>query len=190
MSCPKCSEPQAAGGAQFCSSCGLPPGDLKEAAPARGMAPPEPEGAPLSPRQRGVRQGAVLMLLSVVLIPAYVLLAALFPAEDRLVESSPSDTPFEKISQAILFTLFMAGLARALYALLFLRGAGRGEGGREGRRGGETVAAQVAGPASNRELPPAQSIPASGFGSWRVDTGEVARGRAGGERTTRSLEAE
>lgn len=53
-------------------------------------------------RHKGMRQGAMLMLLSVILIPAYVLLAALFPANDRLVESAVSDTPFEKISQAIL----------------------------------------------------------------------------------------
>jgi hypothetical protein len=62
-----------------------------------------------------------LVLLSLVLIPAYILLAALFPANDVLVESSPSDTAFEKVSQAILATLFMIGLARMAYAYLFER---------------------------------------------------------------------
>ena len=65
----------------------------------------------------------MFILVSVILIPAYILLAALFPANDRLVESAVSDTRFEKISQAVLFTIFMLGLVRLLYARLFQKGA-------------------------------------------------------------------
>ena len=122
------------------------------------------------------------MLLSVVLVPAYILLAALFPPNDQLVESSPSDTPFEKISQAVLFTIFMAGLARVLYARFFQQGASRREGT------GEAEIAQLKGSAKNYELPPAQSIPVDGFGSWRADTGELARPRSAREHTTGSLD--
>lgn len=114
----------------------------------------------LSPRQKGMRQGIMLVLLSVILIPAYILLAPLFPANDRLVESSVSDTPFEKISQTILFTIFMFGLARVLYAYFFQQDA------RVAER--EPGAAQLD-PSSNYALPPAQSIPLSGFGAWRAD---------------------
>jgi hypothetical protein len=64
------------------------------------------------------------MLLSLVIIPACILLAALFPANDSLVENSVSDTPFERISQAVLFTVFMSGLGRVLYARLFQQSAG------------------------------------------------------------------
>ena len=125
----------------------------------------------------------MLMLLSVIMIPAAVLLAALFPAQDRLIESSPSDTPFEKISQAILFTVFMLGLARVLYAVLFQQGASAGIVKEE--------AAQLKGAAgSHGELPPAQSIPASGFGAWRTDTGELVRPHDAHERTTKSLDAD
>lgn len=180
MFCPKCSQPQASDETRFCSRCGLALDDLKEMVSGGGGARasgPGAGGAGPLPRQKGVRQGAALMLLSVVLIPAYVLLAALFPAEDHLVESSPSDTPFEKISQAILFTVFMLGLARVLYARLFQQGGSTRE----------AEAEQLKGSASNHGLPPAQSIPVSGFGSWRIDTGEMAQPRSARERTTRSL---
>src|SRR5882724_11371322 len=119
MYCPKCSQPQISDETQFCSRCGLPLNEMKELIFADGKTTVSQsktnEDKP-SPRQRGIRQGAMVMLLSVILIPAYILLAALFPAQDRLIENSVSDTPFEKISQAILFTIFMVGLARVLYA--------------------------------------------------------------------------
>jgi hypothetical protein len=187
MYCPKCSQPQVSDETQFCSRCGFPLNDLKEMVLADGktrVRRSKASGADLSPRQRGVRQGVTFMLLSIILIPAYILLAALFPANDRLVESSVSDTPFEKISQAVLFTLFMLGLARVLYARLFQRGASPREGE------GETGVARLSGSASNYELPPAQSIPVSGFGSWRTDTGEMARSRSAREHTTKSLDKE
>jgi len=182
MYCPKCSWPQVSDEVQFCSRCGLPLNDLKEMVLANGKAKVGRSKASedkLSPRQRGVRQGALLMLLSVILIPAYILLAALFPAHDRLLESSPSDTPFEKISQAILFTIFMCGLARALYARFFQQGARLEES--------EPGAAQIGGSSSNYALPPAQSIPVSGFGTWRTNTGDVVRSPSAAEHTTKSL---
>src|SRR2546422_10791854 len=107
MYCPKCSQPQVSDETQFCSRCGLPLNNLKEMVLADGkvqMSSSEAGEADLSPRRKGVRQGVMLMLLSIILVPAYILLAALFPANDHLVESSVSDTPFEKISQAVLLT--------------------------------------------------------------------------------------
>jgi len=121
----------------------------------------------------------MLILLSVILIPAYILLAALFPAQDQLVESSPSDTPFEKISQAILFTIFMCGLARALYARFFQPGASL--------EASKPEVAQLDASSSNYALPPAQSIPVSDFGAWRANTGEMVPSANADERTTKSL---
>lgn len=182
MYCPKCSQPQVSDEIQFCSRCGLPLKNIKDIVLADGktkVSKSQADEDKLSPRQKGVRQGVILMLLSVILIPAYVLLAALFPANDRLVESSVSDTPFEKISQAILFTIFMCGVARMLYARLFQQG-GRHEAG-------EREVAQLDGSSSNYALPPAQSIPVSGFGTWRANTGEVVQSPSVTEHTTNSL---
>ena len=130
---------------------------------------------PLSPRQKALRQGVMLMLLSVILIPGYILLAPLFPANDRLVESSVSDTPFEKVSQAILVTIFLLGLARVIYAYFFQRGGGPGEGEAEAARLGD---------ASGYALPAAQSIPASGFGAWRADPAAMVHSSGVDEPTT------
>jgi hypothetical protein len=186
MYCPKCSQPLVSGETQFCSRCGLSLHNLKQIL-ADGQTQAKHSGAEataLSPREQGMRQGVMLMLLSIILIPAYVLLASLFPANDRLVESSVSDTPFEKISQALLFTIFMTGLARALYARLFQRGPDM-KASRD-----ETGAAELTTSASTFELPPAQSIPVSNFGAWREDTGEMAQPRSHRERTTKSFNQE
>lgn len=181
MYCPKCSEAQTSEETRFCSRCGLSLDGLKEMISGEGQMRARRESrVELSPRQRGVRQGVMLMLLSVILIPAYVLLSALFPANDHLVESSPSDTPFEKISQAVLFTIFMLGLARVLYARLFQSGGGQGEAERERELA-------VSGSESNYALPPAQSIPVSGFGSWRTNTGDVAQPPDSRKHATKSL---
>jgi len=161
----------------------LPLNNLKEIVSADGKTKVSQSKASedkLSPRQKGVRQGVVLMLLSMILIPAYVLLAALFPANDRLVESAVSDTPFEKISQAVLLTIFMLGLVRVMYARFFQEGAVLEERG----------ISQLKGSASNYALPPAQSIPVSGFGSWRAQTGEIVQSPSIIEHTTAPLDKE
>lgn len=150
--------------------------------PKVGQSKTREDKVKLSSRQKGVRQGVTAMILSIVLIPAYVLLAALFPAQDRLIESSVSDTPFEKISQAILLTIFMAGLARVIYARFFQQGIA-------GENDSEMDLAHLKGVAANHALP-AQSIPLSGFGSWRTDTSEMAESRSVTEHTTKSLDEE
>jgi len=180
MYCPKCSQLQLSDELQFCSRCGLPLSDVKQIlSPGKSnLRQAENSADKLSPRQKGIRQGAILMLLSVILVPAYILLAALFPAQDRLVESAVSDTPFEKISQAVLLTIFMVGLARMLYARIFQPVAIPVESDPE--------IAQLGSSSSTRALPPAQSIPVSGFGSWRANTGEV-KSSSITEHTTKSL---
>jgi hypothetical protein len=182
MYCPKCSQPQFSDETQFCSRCGLPLNDLKEMVSAGGKTKVSQSKASkdkLSPRQKGLRQGAMLMLLSIILIPAYVLLAALFPANDRLVESAVSDTPFEKISQAVLLTIFMLGLVRVLYARFFQQSAKLEQS--------QTEVPQFGSSSSDYALPPAHSIPASGFGMWRAPTGEIVQSPSVTEPTTKSL---
>lgn len=165
MYCPKCSQPQVSAEVQFCSRCGLPLLNLKElvsyVGKTRLKTSPEDNDV-LSPRQKGTRQGVMLLLLSIILIPAYILLAALFPANDRLIESAASDTPFEKISQALLLTIFLLGLARLLYARVF-----------------QSAAVDDNSPihletSANYSLPAAPGTPVTGLGAWRQNTGEIA----------------
>ena len=183
MYCPKCSLPQVSAETQFCSRCGWPLSDLKEMISAGSKAKTGEARASddkLSSQQKGIRQGVVSMLLSVILIPAYILLAALFPANDRLVESAVSDTPFEKISQAVLFTIFMFGLARVLYARFF-----QPENKPEET---ESRSVQRDSASLNYALPAAQGIPVDGFGTWRRNTSELVEPESVVERTTKSLD--
>ena len=176
MYCPNCSHPQVSCETRFCSRCGSPlVANIQ-------MKRSKTDEIDLSPRQKGIRQGVMLILVSVILIPAYILLAALFPANDRLVESAVSDTPFEKISQAVLFTIFMLGLVRLLYARLFQKGA------KVGGADSETHGFESKDPDSTYELPAGRSIPVSGFGSWRTDTGEMAPSGSARKHTTNSFD--
>ena len=178
MYCPKCSRPQVSDETAFCSHCGLPLHELKQVIFAgKSNVGESKANEERSPRERGIRQGVMLLLLSLLLIPAYILLSALFPAHDRFVESSVSDTPFEKISQAILVTIFLTGLARVLYARFFQQGISLGEG--------EPEVIQLDGSSSTYALPPKQSIPVSDFGAWRVNTGELVQSPSSAERTTK-----
>jgi hypothetical protein len=160
MFCPKCSQGLAANDVQFCSRCGLSLNGLNEL-----MAGDGAKAAADDRRRKGLKQGAFLMLLSVILIPAYFLLAALFPPNDRMVESAVSDTPFEKISQAVLLTLFLLGLVRAAYAWFFQKETGP----------------VVEGQAAPAELPAATAIPVSGFGAWQANSGELVTNSKGSE---------
>lgn len=193
MYCPQCSQLQVSDEVQFCSRCGLLLNNVKEMILADGktkVSQSEIREDKLSPRQKGVRQGVSLMLLSVILIPAYILLAALFPANDRLIEGSVSDTPFEKISQAILFTIFMLGLARVFYARFFQQGASLRETEIEAAQLSGSIASQLNGSSANYALPPSQSIPVSGFNSWSRDTGEMVQTPSVTENTTKPLRRE
>lgn len=116
MPCPNCGQ-QALANNRFCSRCGSALDSIKN---LHGDDPHKQRDG-LTAYQKGIRQGFQLVLLSLILVPAYILLAALFPANDVLVESAPSDTVFEKVSQAVLATVFMLGLARIAYSYLFER---------------------------------------------------------------------
>jgi hypothetical protein len=167
--CPKCSQPQVSDEVQFCSRCGLPLLNLKEmiSTAAKTMLKTSNKDAELlSSRQKGMRQGVMLILLSVILIPAHILLAALFPANDRLIESSVSDTPFEKISQALLLTIFMLGLARLLYARFFQAAAVA-----------ENTSPSQLEASPNYLLSSAPGTRIGGVGRWRQDTGEIVKSR-------------
>ncbi len=183
MYCPKCAQPQASDETQFCSRCGLPLNKLKELilADATAMVSQSKQDK-CRPRHRGIRQGAMLMTLSIILIPAYILLAALFPARDRLIESSVSDTPFEKISQAILITIFIAGLVRLLYARFFQQNSDREET--------QLEVARLDGTSSTYALPATQTVPVSGFGAWRANTGEMVKSPGSAEHIIKSLDEE
>ena len=182
MFCPKCAEPQANEATQFCSKCGFSTRGVKQLLETDGKSEFETE---LSPRQKGVREGVKLILLSLILFPAFVLLSALFPASDRLVESSPSNTIFEQIGLAILSTLFLVGAARIGYAYLFESNYSATKSDYSAATDKEIKSFQ---PNETRNaLPPSQSVPVSNFGKWKETTGELFKVSRAKEKTSGEL---
>lgn len=165
MFCPKCAERQANEATQFCSKCGFPTSIVKNLLKNDGLVADENN---IVIGRKGIRHGALLMLSSLILFPAFVLLSALFPPNDRLIESSPSTTWFEQIGWAILWTLLLSGVARIAYALIFERQTTATESLIEKIK----QIKQIKSNENKNALPPAESVPASDFGKWKT-TGDL-----------------
>src|SRR5713226_8593715 len=79
MFCPRCGQQQATDALLFCSRCGFPMEGIIHLLAHGGMlphyeTPAEPQE--VSPRRKGVRQGAFLLLAGAVLVPMLAILNA------------------------------------------------------------------------------------------------------------------
>lgn len=165
MYCPQCGQRQATNEARFCSGCGFSLNVVAELLANRGQLawrPPTPGDGQLSPRQKGIRQGAFLMLSTVVVLPIVIFLGvALFHLPGVLI-------PLAAV------TCVMGGLLRIIYAALF--------------ESNETTQAAAATqyvppamppnylgtPQTGAVLPPPQSAPIPAYRRpQRFDTGEL-----------------
>ena len=108
MFCPKCSQPQPAEDLRFCPRCGFQLEGVALLVANGGVwpAPVEPTPAQaLTPRRRGMRQGGKLMLAGAALTPILGILAGVTWGAGEV---------------ALLgVIIFIAGLARLLYAAIF-----------------------------------------------------------------------
>ena len=106
MYCPKCGQQQITDNTRFCSRCGLPIDGLVQW--LAGEPPPAPRDIGLavavSPRRKGIRRGAKIMFLSVVLAPLFLIMSIIADAGEPLI---------------FPFLLFVAGLAVVLYSTIF-----------------------------------------------------------------------
>lgn len=122
MFCPRCGQGQTSNDSRFCPACGFPLAAVGELLAGGGQrhpagggqphwrppaAPPQPTApAELSPRQKGVRQGAMLMLSTLLVVP----LLAIFGV-------AMLGFPGEFVALGAVFCP-MGGLLRILYALM------------------------------------------------------------------------
>ena len=171
MYCPQCSQEQVSEEMRFCSRCGFPLAIVSQLVRSGGALEgfdPEAKGK-LSPRQRGVRWGLILMIVSLLLVPLAALMTAL--ESDFVVLFIP------------LLVLFVLGLGRLLHAYLLAQ--------RTPTETAKSLAAkrakQLPG-AYAASLPAGQSIPAT---NWKqpVNTSEMAQPSVT-ENTTRLLNDE
>jgi hypothetical protein len=116
MYCPNCSEVKARDAAQFCKRCGLDLFGLSEFVESG-------EGGrfvvPSWGTRKGKRQGITLLGLGLILIPVWMFIGAIFPPNDRLIESFPSTTRLEMAAWIGMWMAFIAGTVRIIYSLVF-----------------------------------------------------------------------
>jgi hypothetical protein len=170
MFCPNCGQRQSANDARFCPSCGFPLNIVNELVAGGGRLqhwrPPEAVAPPVgfTPRQKGIRQGTMLMLSTLLVVP----LIAIFGV-------AMLDLPGELVALASVIC-FVGGLLRIIYALML-------ESNARPTADAALPAAYVPPPAipnylgtpvHGASLPPAQSTPVPAQARpQRYNTGEL-----------------
>jgi hypothetical protein len=177
MFCPHCGQQQASDVMRYCSRCGFPLGVISEVLAQGGVLATRQTGNQergLSPRQRGVRQGAMLMLSAMLIVPVMVF-AVLLTGIDGLIPL----VPFSAV------VCVVGGFIRMAYAFMF-------EAGAQPTRFTTIPSVplpptQFSGPTRGQALPPAQATPVT---DWRrrQDTAEIYQPPSVTENTTKLLD--
>lgn len=176
MFCPQCGQQQVSDAARFCSRCGFQLAAVANLLVTGGAAPEvamEAVPAPASPRRVGARLGGKLMLSGLFLAPALAMLSELI--------GTPEELPL------VGLMVFMAGLFRLLYALIFEDGPYRRQ---LQRQPAFVPSQQFMPPREVSALPPQQGTPARGYVPPRADTADLAYRPSVTEGTTRLLDRE
>ncbi len=115
MFCPQCQQ-QITASLRFCSRCGFPLEAVLQVLATGGLLPsfPGPITKEPSPRRKGVKQGALLLLLGIVLVPLLGVLS-----------SFNAGNLFDILTPMAAIFFFLGGVLRMLYAALFEEGAPR-----------------------------------------------------------------
>lgn len=181
MFCPTCGQRQATEETRFCSRCGFLLTGVTQLIFNGGALPqtlPSAESKAMSPRKRGLRQGGMLFMSGILIVPLLAItLVGIFNFEGYAV------------GIAALIT-FLGGILRMIYALLF----------ESTLPYGTTMEENVLHTAQNflgknksaEALPPPQSIPTSTYvppaaGNWR-DTNDLNAAPSVTENTTKFLD--
>lgn len=179
MFCPQCGQQQVSDATRFCSRCGFPLDGVTAVLASGGAVPTryvQPGSRKLSPRSKGVRQGAMMMLSTILIVPLISIISVFILGHPEIF------VPIVAIS------LFVGGLLRILYALMMEDAAPQMDAD-------ET--AGYAPPGSpqferfvrNPALPPAAANPAAGWRP-RPNTAEIYQPPSVTENTTRLLDKE
>jgi hypothetical protein len=118
MFCPRCGQQQVTDALRFCSRCGFPIEGAMMLLANGGMLPqylPLEGEQKVSPRKKGVKQGALLFLLGVVLVPILAVFTSFAPG--RL------GNMFEFFTILSALLCFTGGPLRMLFAAIFEEGA-------------------------------------------------------------------
>jgi hypothetical protein len=179
MFCPQCGQQQATGVIRYCSRCGFPLDGVIQLLGTGGIVPAyraSDETPQISPRKRGVKQGGVLLLSGILLVPILAMFA-----------SFSNSTFLEILAALAAMICFIGGPLRMLYAAVFEEGAPKPT-----RPYGPPIPMHV--PQQFGTHPPAPALPPPPvrMPSWRArpNTAELANPPSVTENTTRLLEKE
>ena len=177
MYCPQCGQQQSSGEMRFCSRCGFSLTAIAEVVSNGGFLPAHLSTTSignLSPRQKGIRQGAMLMLSTMLIVPLVAILASLIwwiPGEFIAITA---------------VSLFAGGLLRIIYALILEDSTSPFTQHLPPSYVAPNLPAQIGTPARINALPPQSSTPATGW--RRADTSELVHPPSVTENTTRLLD--
>ena len=181
MFCPQCGQKQANNEVRFCSSCGFPLAGVSEVL-VRGGQLPVPTSAGglrnLTPRQRGIRKGAMLMLSTLLVVPLVSIISV-------FITGGP-----EIFAPIAAITCFIGGLLRIIYAAMFEEGAPAQPSAPAQTYAPPAMPPNYLGtPERSTALPPPHCAPAPNARPSLFDTGELAPPRASvTDHTTRLLD--
>lgn len=185
MYCPQCGQQQASDEMRFCSRCGFPLGVIAHVLAQGGVLVTrevESQGQMMSPRQRGVRQGAMLMLSTLLIVPLIVF-AILLLDFNFLIPLIPLSAVvcvvggFIRIAYALMFEATAPSTAYVASPVMPAMSS--------------FASTQLNAPIRGTALPPAQphAIPVT---DWRrpPETAEIVQPPSVTENTTKLLEKE
>ena len=180
MYCPQCGQQQVSDSLRFCSRCGFPLEGVLYLLGSGGALPVQGsiEGRhEMSPRRKGVRQGGMLLLTGVILVPILGVLNSFTHGPSLLDILVPL--------AAIIF--FLGGLMRMLFAAVFEEGAAILRPQFHTPYAPPPVPGQLSGTQHSAVLPPA---PVNAAPSWRSrpNTAEIRQPSSVTEHTTRLLD--
>ncbi|MEK6279220.1 MAG: zinc ribbon domain-containing protein [Acidobacteriota bacterium] len=175
MYCPQCGQLQVADTIRFCSRCGFPLEGVSLVVSSGGQVPTryvQPGKQPLSPRSKGVRQGAMLMLSTLLVVPLVAIISVNMLLNPEVV------IPLAAI------LCFVGGLLRILYALIMEDAVPQAE---TDQISGYGASPQLDRSAHHAALPPASAGAATGWRP-RPNTAEIYQPPSITENTTRLLD--
>jgi hypothetical protein len=180
MFCPRCGQQQATDSMRFCARCGFPMEGTMHLLANGGLIPQytaNEDQKVSSPRRRGVKQGAMMFLLALVLVPALGVFSSFAPGR--------IGTAFEFFTALTAILGFLGGALRMLFAGIFEEGAPPKS---QFMMPNPYAPPVIAVPQARVSLPPAAVNP--GAASWRQrpHTAEILQPPSVTDNTTRLLD--
>ena len=181
MYCPKCGQSQASAEVRFCSRCGFPLVAVSELLMTGGMLPVQSSSgqnlgaSQVSPRRRGVKQGAAILLVGIFLLPFFGIMHEVIGLPQEFM--------------ALSAIVMMAAVLRLIYAAFIEEGAPQATHfiPQQPQPFTPPIASRLHAP-TQESLPPAQTQGVPSYRQPQVDTAQILHPPSVTDHTTRLLE--